>query len=194
MPVSAEMKRRLIRLGFLGAALIALFAAGKLTGVTDRMTVDGVRGFVLDAGPWGYALFVGAFSVGQLIYVPGMAFVAAGILAYGQLLGFAVGWVAALVSVNFSFLLVRTVGGKALAEIERPFMKKMLAKLEQRPLLTVIGLRALFAMNPALNYGLALSTLKFRDHLLGSAIGLIPQLALAALFFDWFFSRIVSAK
>jgi uncharacterized membrane protein YdjX (TVP38/TMEM64 family) len=115
-------------------------------------------------------------------------FVAGGILAYGRAIGFAVSLAAAVCSVGASFLIVRAVGGKALAEIERPFVKRMMAKLDERPILTVLILRSIFWLSPPLNYGLALSNMRFRDYLIGSALGLIVPVLGASFVFEWLFS------
>lgn len=56
-------------------------------------------------------------------------------------------------------------------------------------IVTVVVLRLLLFMTPAVNYALALTPLRFRDFLLGSAIGLIPGVILfasgAAAIFGW---------
>ena len=56
----------------------------------------GLEGYTqawLDAqGPWGPVVFVGAFVLGSLIGLPGMAFVIGGRLAFGPYLGFVVGF------------------------------------------------------------------------------------------------------
>src|SRR5688572_29095658 len=137
--------------------LAGLLVAGKLSGVTDGWTIPAIREQVDRAGPLGFVLYVVAFAIGELVHVPGMVFVGAGIMAYGKAVGFAVALVGSLVSITVSFFFVRAIGGKILAEVERPFVKKMMARLESRPILTVAMLRAVLWLAPALNYALALS-------------------------------------
>ncbi len=183
-PRSAWQRWRLV-------AVVALFAAlwlvGDATGVIDRFDQDEVRRMVADAGPWGILLFVAVFTAGELLHVPGMVFIAAAILAWGQLTGFFVALGAAVVSVSVSFVVVRAIGGKALARIERPLMKKLLARLHARPVLTIVTLRAVFWLSPPLNYALAMTDLRFRDYLVGSAIGLVIPILGAAFLFDLIF-------
>ena len=64
----------------------------------------------------------------------------------------------------------------------------MLARLDERPVTTVIVLRTLLWLAPPLNYALALSSIRFRHYLIGSALGLLLPVAGAALFFDWLFA------
>ena len=103
-----------------GAAYLAL----RMTGALDRIDVPGVRAAVLEAGVWGVGLFALVFALGELIHVPGMIFVGAGILAYGPLWGFGVSLLAAIFSVCVSFVLVRAVGGQLLAEVVQTMIER----------------------------------------------------------------------
>ena len=165
---------------------VGAYLALRATGLSDQIDVEGVRDAVLGAGLWGVAVFAAVFALGE--HVPGMVFVAAGILAYGKLVGFAVSWLAAVFSVCVSFVLVRSLGGKLLAEIERPFVTRMLARLDARPITTVLLLRTVLWLAPPLNYALALSSVRFRYYLIGSAAGLVLPVGGAAVFFDWLFA------
>ena len=69
-------------------------------------------------------------------------------------------------------------------------MRKILDRLDERPILTVVILRLIFVMSPPVNYALALSSLRFRDYLIGSLIGLPVPLIVLGLVADrlvqWF--------
>lgn len=174
------------------AAVVAVFAilygVGRATGWLDELDADAVRAKVIDAGPWGVLVFFGVFAAGELLHVPGMIFVAAGILAWGQLWGFVIGLAGSVLSVSVSFVVVRTVGGKALAAVERPLMRKMLDRLHARPITTIALLRAVFWMSPPLNYALALTSVTFRAYLIGSTLGLVVPVLAASLLFDLLFN------
>ncbi len=178
-----------LRLLLLVLVLAGLFVVGKATGAIDRIDVARVRAVVERAGALGMAAFVVLFALGELVHVPGMVFVAAGIVIYGKAAGFAISLAAAIVSVSVSFALVRAAGGKMLAEVERPFVKRMLAKLDARPIATVFVLRSVLWLAPPLNYALALSSIRFRDYLAGSALGLVGPVLVATLLFDWLFGK-----
>ncbi len=166
---------------------IGLFAVSKLTGVWDRLDTETVRSAIVAAGAWGVFAFILIFALGELMHVPGMVFVAAGMLAYGGTLGFVICLVAALVSVSASFVIVRAVGGRALAGMRSAFMQRMLDRLDKSPALTVAALRSVFWLAPPLNYALAMTNISFRDHLLCSTAGLIAPILAASVFFDWIF-------
>ena len=59
----------------------------------------------------------------------------------------------------------------------------MLARLDARPIRSIVLLRKLLQSVPALNYTLALSGVGFRSYLLGTALGLPLSIALHGIFF-----------
>ncbi|MDQ3032899.1 MAG: VTT domain-containing protein [Myxococcota bacterium] len=184
-PQSARTKW--LRIGALVVLTIALIGIGHATGLTEHLTRDRIQALMLDLGALGFLAYVGIFAVGELMHVPGMIFVGAAMLAYGPALGAAAGLAGAIVSLTVSFYVVRVVGGQPLGEIKRPFIRRMLAHLDQRPITTIAILRVLFQLMPAINYGLAMSKVRYRDYIVGSVVGMVPVIAVAALAFDWFF-------
>jgi uncharacterized membrane protein YdjX (TVP38/TMEM64 family) len=174
-----------LRLAILAFVLIGLFTIGSYYDITERMDVEAIRGLVVDAGALGWFLYVAIFSGGEFVHIPGLVFVAAGILVYGKLLGFGLAFVASVVSVCFSFFVVRRIGGTPLERAQNPRLQNALAHLDERPIRTVLVMRLIFWLAPPLNYALALTGLRFRDYLIGSALGLLIPIAAAAYFFDW---------
>lgn len=179
--------RHHLRLAILISVLVALFVVGRYTGVAEKMDAESIRELVHGAGVWGWALYIATFAGGEFVHIPGMVFVAAGILIYGQVVGFGLAWLASVVSVCFSFVVVRRLGGTPLGNIDRPWAKRILGQLDAQPIRTVVVLRLLLWLAPPLNYALALTHVRFRDYLIGSALGLIAPVAGVALLFDWLF-------
>ena len=175
-----------LRLALLVVFLVGLFVLGSATGWADRFTLEGVRDTIADAGAWGFAIFLAVFAIGELLHVPGFLFVAAAVLAYGRLVGGVAAYAGAIVSVVVSFAVVRGVGGKALGSLKSERLRRILDRLEERPVRVVAILRLILWMAPPLNYALALSPVRFRDYLVGSALGLILPMVVAATFIDWF--------
>jgi uncharacterized membrane protein YdjX (TVP38/TMEM64 family) len=178
------MRNKNLRLVGLVAFLATLVVIGKVTGASEQVTVENLRGWMSDAGAWGVLAFVVVFVVGELIQVPGLIFVAAAVLSYGRLEGGVLSHLTAVLSVCFSFALVRFTGGRALAEIELPWARRIMEKLDDHPIKTVVILRATLVLAPPVNYALALSSIKFRDYLIGSALGLIPPILIFVALFD----------
>lgn len=143
----------------------------------DHLTTDNIRALMQEAGWLGIVLYVLAFVVGNLFHVPSWVFLAAAILSFGFFPGYPLAYAANVLSVVVSFVFVRTVGGRALDAVERPWVRWALDRLDTRPILMVAFLRLAMAGAPWLNYILAMSNLRLRDYALGSALGLAPHLA-----------------
>lgn len=165
--------------------IVILIAAGKITGAHQYFTPDKVQDLVQDAGIWGYVLFIIIFSIGELLHIFGLIFVAAGVYAFGEFAGLLLGIVGGTIAVCVSFLVMRTVGGRAFTRIDKPWVVRILQRLDTKPIRTVIILRLVFIMYPSLNYLLALTSIRFRDYLIGSVVGLIIPISVFVFFFDW---------
>lgn len=181
------MSARVVRLLVVAGVLVALVLIAHLSGLTHSFSTEKIRALIQSAGAWGVVLFVIAFAVGELLHLPGMMFVAAGVLVWGRVLGGVIGFAGAIASVSFSFAFVRTLGGQPFAEVHNPRLKRILARLERRPILTITLLRLVAWMAPTVNYVLALSGVRYRDYLIGSALGLIVPIGVFAALLGIFF-------
>lgn len=165
-----------VRLGLLAVFLIGVYLIGHLTGFTDRLTVDGIRESMREAGIGGFLVFVLTFCIGQLLYIPGFVFVMVSGLAYGPVWGSVASMIAATISVAVSFVIVRTIGGQPLKHIsiKKPFLQRPLDRLEQRPIRSMIVIRLFLWAIPPVNYTLAMSGVTFRDYMIAAVIGMTP--------------------
>jgi uncharacterized membrane protein YdjX (TVP38/TMEM64 family) len=181
---SVKKKGPLLRLLGLVLVLGGLFLVGHLTGFNENFDKDALRKWVQDSGPLGSIGLIAAFTVGLLVQVPGLLFVFVSIWVYGQLMGGILAHLGGVVALSVTFLVVRAVGGKPLGEIKNKYARKIFSKLEDYPITTVIVLRLLLWYSPPMNYALALSGVRFRDYVIGSALGLLPVVAVIAVFFE----------
>ena len=178
----SDRSKKLIRIGVLLGLFTAIYVGVERTGLLEQIDVDWVREQVESAGTWGFFAYVAFFTVGVILYVPGIIFAAAGVVVYGKLLGAPLGWVATIVAMNTSFLLTRAIGGQALGGLKNKHFQKALSKLHERPVRTVAFLRLLTWWSPPLTAALALTPLRFRDHVVGTALGMLgPMLGLTLL-------------
>jgi uncharacterized membrane protein YdjX (TVP38/TMEM64 family) len=121
-----------------------------------------------------------------------MVFVAAAVFVWGPVPGFVLGYLVGNLSVNLHFLLLRWIGGRPLAASASGrrwrWVQRQLEGLERHPVRVVVLLRLVAFMAPALNTLLALTSLRARDHLTGTAIGLLLPIAAACGLFQWIFA------
>jgi uncharacterized membrane protein YdjX (TVP38/TMEM64 family) len=170
----------LVRLGLVIALVAVLLTLGYVTGLGRWVASSEFRAYVLASGGWGVALYLALFTAGELLHVPGMAFVAAGVLCWGRVRGGLYAYLAAVIAMTLCFVLVRAVGGKPLAEIKHPRARALLAHLDRRPVTTVLFIRLLTWMAPSATYALALSSVRTRAYVVGTALGLAVPIGVMA--------------
>lgn len=176
--------KALMRIGLVALLFVASFGVLYALDVSPLEVLEWLKTTLVDMGPLGFLLFIGAFIVGELIHVPGLVFVAAAVYAYGTVTGGILGYFGALLSVSVAFWIVRLVGGQSLGELKFKIVKRLLERLDERPIAIVVVLRVILWMAPPLNYVLAMSNVRFRDYFIGSALGLLLPVAAASVFID----------
>lgn len=168
--------------------LVGLIVVGKALGLESYFTKEKIIALVKSAGYFGIVVYVTIFALGELFHIPGMLFVATGVVLYGQVAGAFIGLFGAIASVSVSFLVVRSLGGTALQEVKWKIVVRILERIEDKPIQTVILIRLFTWLAPGANYVLALSPIRFREYLIGSSIGLIIPVLGFAFLFEWFIS------
>ncbi|MFB3146155.1 MAG: TVP38/TMEM64 family protein, partial [Nitrospirales bacterium] len=139
----------------------------------------------------GLFFFCLAYSVGNLVYVPGWIFLVGAVFALGKEWGGMASFLAALCSASISFFIIRSVGGTALRSLNNKWADRIFSHLDQRPILSVAILRLLFQTLPAINYALALTDLRFRHYMIGTLIGLPLPIFLYCYFFETIFQYLL---
>lgn len=174
--------QRLIAVVLFLAIIYAIFA---LTGLKDHFNLAFLQQQILENRLEGLLVFVLLFALGNLIQIPGWLFLAAAVLTLGRGMGGIATYVAASISCVATFLIIRFVGGDALRRLDSRIALTLLARLDIRPVASIVLLRMLFQTVPALNYALAMSGIRFRPYLIGTLLGLPLPILLYCLFFDY---------
>ncbi len=175
-----------IRIGFLVLVLGGVYYLAETAGLLDQASPEGIRDLVAQWGGYGVAVYLIAFTLGQLVYVPGMFFVVAGSLIFGGVNGFLLSMLGAVLSVSLSFFVARFLGGTPLANPQREWLKRVLRRLDTNPVSSMFILRLLVSTAPWLNYLLGMSSVKYRDYLLAAVLGMMLPILLTVVFTDWF--------
>lgn len=149
---------------------LLLMYLGRHSPLQDFFTITFLTQCIVDAGAFGVVLFVLAYTIGTLMNIPGVIFLFIGFMVYEGLEGMVIGYVASVVAVTVHFFFVRSVAGEVLSEIKQPFIRKQMKRLTEHPIKTTIILRLILYVSPPVNYALALSSIKWRDSLIGTMI------------------------
>ncbi len=179
-------KTNLIRLGSTVVFAIILAVVIELMGLRENFSLEYLKA-TIEANPFvGVAIFIGMFAIGNLIQIPGWIFMAAALLTLGKVAGGLVTYTAAVLSCLVTYLIIGYIGKDSLRSINNKYAKKLLGRLDSKPLQSVILLRAFFGTAPVLNYAMALSGVTFNNHIKGTLIGLAIPIFLHTLLFEFF--------
>lgn len=176
------------RLGILAMVLASFMGIAWATGLTEKLELETIRETIESSGPWGVLIFVAATVAGNFVQVPAVPFIVLAQATWGVWWGSLYAWIASFAASVIVFHGVRLVGGTPGKEIKAKWARRVLSKLDERPLLVVFILRAVFVANPPVTYALALSGVKPGYHLLGSALGLVIPVVMYAVLvsvFGW---------
>jgi len=179
-----------LRIALLVSIVIALAAAAHFSGLASSLTRQRIEELALSWGWLGIVGYVAAFAVGEILQLPGALFVVAAVAAYGPWLGTAIAYVGMNVASVAVFLFGRLVAGRALTEITHPRVKQLMTEVDRAPIRTAVIARGVLFVLPGIGYALALSSIRLRHYVIGSAIGLIIPAALAALLGEWALSLV----
>lgn len=177
----AVLARRIAAACFV-AAMVACAVYARRSGVDGPM----VQRELLALGWLAAPLFLVVMAAGELLHLPGMAFVVVARLVFGASAGFALGYVGAVFAVTVSFVVARQLlaAARATSEPWRPrwrFLQRALDRLESHPVQTIALLRLTLWLAAPLSYVLASSKVKVRDQVMGSALGLFAPVLVAVL-------------
>lgn len=157
------------------AALVAVVAA--VTLVVQQSGWSGptqLREAVEDAGAWGWALFVVGYALLVLIPTPASVLTIAAGALFGMP-GFLAAWAGAVLGACGGFFVGRLVGRSAVDRLLGGRLRQADEVLSQHGLAAVLAVRMLpiFPFTP-LNYASGLLAVRFRDYVLGTAVGILP--------------------
>jgi uncharacterized membrane protein YdjX (TVP38/TMEM64 family) len=160
------------------ALLAALYIGGRALGIDHYLHADNLRAAVASAGAFGPLLFLAIFIGAVLAQIPGIPFVILAPALFHWPMAVFLSFLASNVAVLLNFEMVRRIGGNALAEVQSPYLRKILDTLDAHPVRAVFLLRLITIMFPPVTGALALTNVSRRDHAVGSGLGMVVPITL----------------
>lgn len=161
-----------VRLAVLGGLIGAAVVVALVIGVPD---VAALRADIAAAGPAAPVLFVFLYAVATLAPLPKNVLSTLGGLMFGLVPAVMLVLVAALLGAAVVYGLGRALGRGAVERFTGTRVARVDELLRRRGLIAVIAVR-LVPVVPftAVNYAAGLTAVRFRDYVLGTALGMIP--------------------
>lgn len=163
---------------FGGVGVVFLFGA-QLLGLNGEAAVE--HWLSAAHGPWALPVAVGAFAVLAFVGVPQFVLIAAAVVAFGPWAGFGYSWVGTLVSSLVGFWMGRAFGGRLLKDLAGDGVHKFMKLIGKNGFLASLIVRLVpSAPFIVVNMAAGVTPMKLRDFAAGTAIGIVPKIALTA--------------
>jgi phosphatidylserine/phosphatidylglycerophosphate/cardiolipin synthase-like enzyme/uncharacterized membrane protein YdjX (TVP38/TMEM64 family) len=191
-------KRVLSRLGILVAGAVVLAAvalAWRYTSLNEYVTLQNLLqvGERVRAAPWAPLAVVAAYVVLGFLVVPLTAMIAVTAALYSPWVAVPLSLAGALASGAATFAVGRVLTRGTVRGIAGPRMSALSRRLRKRGLLAVLLVRLLpVAPYTIVNLVAGASRIRWRDFLIGTALGLLPGLVLTSAFVDRAIAAVVS--
>lgn len=168
-----------VRFGLLGVWLVALVAIviiiGPGTILQEKVTPEGIRQLVLSYGTLSVVAYEFLHVIRPFTFIPVTPFTIAGGYIYGHVLGLALAMVGTTLAAIITFFLSRY--------LFRDYLKKRLSthyagfdsRFDNGGIFTVAAMRVIPILPfDAVGYVAGVSSIRFRDYLLGTLLGELP--------------------
>jgi uncharacterized membrane protein YdjX (TVP38/TMEM64 family) len=163
---------------FGGVGVVFLFGA-PLLGISGEGTVE--TWLAAAHGPWSLPVAVAAFAVLAFVGVPQFMLIAGAVVAFGPWQGLAYSWIGTLVSSIIGFYCGRAFGARLLRDYGGEGIRKFMKLIGRNGLMASLIVRLVpSAPFVVVNMAAGVTPMRFRDFLIGTAIGIIPKIALTA--------------
>jgi len=135
--------------------------------------------------PWALPLLLGAYLVGGLVMFPVNVLIAVTVVVFGPLLGSIYAVAGSLASAALLYEIGRGLRASILRKRLTPRLRLLGARLARRGFPAIVFVRIVpVAPYSVVNLIVGAARIRRRDYLLGTALGMLPGIAVNALFVD----------
>lgn len=163
---------------FGGVGFVFLFGA-QVLGFNGEETVEHWLGAA--SGPLALPMAVAAFALLAFVGVPQFMLIAAAVVAFGALPGFAYSWIGTMVSALIGFGLGRVAGARTLETFSGESLRQFMELVGRNGFFASLIVRLVpSAPFIVVNMAAGVTPMRMRDFAAGTALGIVPKIALTA--------------
>ena len=158
------------------ALLLFIFLAVflvKFTPVKGFLTQEALEGFLERLGIWAPVVYMVIYAAGVCLFVPGTLLTGLGGAIFGPYWGFLYVWAGAMLGASGAFFIGRTLGREFAASLIGDRLRKYDDAIERNGFATVLYLRLIYFPFTAMNFGMGLTKVRFRDYFAGTGLGIV---------------------
>jgi uncharacterized membrane protein YdjX (TVP38/TMEM64 family) len=146
-----------------------------LGGLADRV---GVAIESLAGSPWRVPLVLLIFVLASMVSVPILALIGATVVTLGPVLGFICSAVGTMLAASATFAVGRLIGRNALQRWLGKKLERLEERIAKRGIIAIALIRKLpIAPFTFVNMGLGAAGIRYRDFIIGTALGMLPGIA-----------------
>jgi uncharacterized membrane protein YdjX (TVP38/TMEM64 family) len=172
---------RTVAISFLlfgGVGVVFLFGA-PLLGIDGEGAVQTWLGAA--HGIWALPVAVSAFAILAFVGVPQFVLIAAAVVAFGPWTGLAYSWIGTMVSAMIGFYVGRAFGARLLRDYAGEGIRKFMKLIGRNGFMASLIVRLVpSAPFIVVNMAAGVTPMRVRHFLAGTALGIIPKIALTA--------------
>lgn len=157
------------------AGIVLLIIIGLAIANREVINPDALKVWLEDLGPAAPFIFMAAYIVATVIWLPGSVFSITGGLLFGPVLGTFYNLTAATIGATLAFLIARHIAADWVTEKAGGGLKKVIAGVDEEGwrFVAFVRLVPLFPFN-ILNYALGLTRIKLSHYIIASYICMLP--------------------
>ena len=163
----------MVKAGILAVFVVAAILMVRFSPVRGLLTTERLGSFLQAAGWWAPLAFILIYAAGVCLFIPGTLLTALGAGIFGPYWGFLYVWLAAMLGAAGGFLIGRYLGREFAASLIGDRLKKYDDAIEANGFATVLYLRLVYFPFTAMNFGMGLTKVRFREYLWGTGMGIL---------------------
>ncbi len=166
-------KKSVVKAAGLAAFIILSLGIIRFTPVRSYLTVEALGAMVEQAGLWAPVIYILIYCAGVCLFVPATLLTGLGAAVFGAYWGFVYVWFGAMLGASAAFWIGRTLGRDLAASLIGERLRSYDDAIARNGFATVLYLRLIYFPFTAMNFGMGLTKVSFRDYLLGTGLGIL---------------------
>lgn len=165
-----------IKIGILLLTIICIVATGGAIYLLGGIEATQIQAWLKSVGIWAPIAYIALYVVATVLVLPSTALNLTGGAIFGPWLGTVWTSLGAIIAAIVAFAFTRTVGREAIAKRLAGRWQAMDAQMRQGGLFYMFAIRLVPIMPYGLvNFAAGLTSISFKDYLLGTVIGTVPS-------------------
>ena len=153
--------------------IVAAIGLVRYSPLKAYLTTGALQQFLIAAGFWAPVVFMLVYAAGVCLFIPGTLLTGLGAAIFGAYWGFVYVWSGAMLGAALAFLIGRTLGRDFAASLIGDRLRKYDDAIRRNGFATVLYLRLVYFPFTPLNFGMGLTSVRFRDYIFGTGLGIM---------------------